>query len=182
MPASGAGEREPPADLVELGALRGAYGLKGWVRFVPHAAASEVLPAARRWWLDGSTGASDVMPEGVRRHGDALLVKWAGCDSKEQADAWKGATLAVSRSEFPPLRDGEYYWTDLLGCQVVNRDGAQLGVVSGLRESPGRQWLEVSGGPGGPGGEPMLIPLVEQYVEAVDPLARWVRVDWQEDW
>ena len=179
MPGSGAGESEPPADLVDVGALRGAYGLKGWVRFVPHAAASEVLPVARRWWLDGSTGARDVMPEGVRRHGDAMLVKWAGCESKEQADAWKGATLAVSRSEFPPLRDGEYYWTDLLGCQVVNRDGAQLGVVSGLRESPGRQWLEVSKGPGG---EPMLIPLVEQYVEAVDPLARRVQVDWQEDW
>ena len=108
-----------------------------------------------------------------------MLVKWVGCESKEQADAWKGATLAVSRSEFPPLRDGEYYWTDLLGCQVINRDGAQLGVVSGLRESPGRQWLEVSKGPGG---EPMLIPLVEQYVEAVDPLARRVQVDWQEDW
>jgi 16S rRNA processing protein RimM len=176
---SAAGESEPPADLVELGALRGAYGLKGWVRFVPHAAASEVLPAARRWWLDGSTGARDVIPEGVRPHGHSMLVKWAGCDSKEQADAWTGATLAVSRSEFPPLREGEYYWTDLLGCSVVNRGGVELGVVSGLRESPAGQWLEVSKGPGG---EPMLIPLVEQYVEAVDPAARRVRVDWQEDW
>lgn len=179
MPGSGAGESEPPADLVELGALRGAYGLKGWIRFVPHAAVSEVLPTARRWWLKGPAGARDVMPEGVQRHGGAMLVKWAGCDSKEQADAWKGATVAVSRSEFPPLRDGEYYWTDLLGCQVVNRSGVELGVISGLRESPGGQWLEVSKGPGG---EPMLIPLVEKYVEAVDPLARRVRVDWQEDW
>ncbi len=179
MPEAAAGESEPPADLVELGVVRGAYGLKGWARFVPYATDSEALSGARRWWLSGPAGKQAVVPEGARRHGDAMLVKWAGCDSKERADFWKGATLAVSRVEFPPLADGEYYWTDLLGCRVVDRDGEELGVVGGLRENPGGQWLEVLRAQGE---RPILIPLVEQYVESVDLLRKRVQVDWQEDW
>lgn len=167
---------EPPADLIELGALRGAYGLKGWSHFVPFAAVSEVLPIARRWWLKHEGTVTELIPESARRHGDAMLVKWTGCDSKEEADALKGATLSVSRSEFPPLRDGEYYWVDLVGCRVVNRE-RELGVVTGLREGPGGQWLEVRDGT-----MTLLIPLAEPYIDAIDLAARQVQVDWQEDW
>jgi ribosomal 30S subunit maturation factor RimM len=61
----------------------------------------------------------------------------------------------------------------------VNRGGIELGRISGLRENAGGQWLEV--GDGGEAGV-LLIPLVEQFVESVDPSARVIRVDWEGDW
>jgi 16S rRNA processing protein RimM len=62
---------------------------------------------------------------------------------------------------------------------VVNRDGEELGQVTGLRENSGGQWLEVSDGGSKLG---TLIPLVEQFVDAVDLPARVIRVDWHRDW
>jgi 16S rRNA processing protein RimM len=170
----------PPA-LIELGAVRGAYGVSGWVRIAPYAADGAVLAAVRHWWLLRGPEAQRVTIEACRRHGTSILAKWPGCESKEAADALKGTTVAVARAEFPPLPEGEHYLSDLIGSRVVNRDGEALGEVSGLRASEAagvrRQWLEVSDGR-----ELHLIPLVEPYIDAVDPTAKVVRVDWQRDW
>jgi len=164
---------------MKLGAVRGAYGVRGWARVAPYASEGSVLQQASKWWLCSGGSVRAVVPEGCRRHGALWLVKWTGCDSKEAADACKGGELAVPRSEFPPLGAGEHYWADLLGCEVVVAGGEVLGQVVGLSESPAGQWLEVDDGGGGPR---RLIPLIAQYVQDVDPVARSIRVDWQKDW
>jgi len=178
-------EAVAPAGLIELGAVRGAYGIRGWVRIAPHSTDGGVLEAVREWWIlrDGEQGQEQqrVTVEGCRRHGTSILAKWPGCESKEAADALKRATVAVAREAFPPLPEGEHYLGDVLGSRVVNRAGETLGEVSGLRanEAAGvrRQWLEVADG-----SATHLIPLVEQYVDEVDAAGKLVRVDWQRDW
>lgn len=166
-----------PSDLVELGVARGAYGVKGWIRVSPHDADAQVLRASRRWWVrrGDETVAMDVTA--VRRHGGGLVAKWAGCDSPEAAEVYRGARVAVGRADFPPLRPGEFYWVDLIGARVVNRAGVELGQVSGLRNNGAQDLLEVTGEQG-----EILVPLVEAYVDAVDAAGREIRVDWQWDW
>jgi 16S rRNA processing protein RimM len=171
----------PAADLIELGAVRGAYGVRGWMRVAPFAADGGVLEAVDDWWLIRGGDKRGVTVEGRRRHGTSILVKLPGCETKEAADALRGATVAVARNRFPPLPQGQHYLGDLLGSRVVNRTGEVLGEVSGLRanEVAGvlRQWLEVTDGT-----DTHLVPLVEPYVDEVDAAARVVRVDWQRDW
>ena len=170
---------EGPPDLVELGTVRGAYGVKGCVRIGLFGSDGTVLLNALDWWLRKAGAIWRVKPTGRRRHASDLLGKWADCDSKEAADGLKGASVAVPRSAFPPLGESESYWVDLPGCRVVDRDGNDLGEVTGLRENAGGQWLEVSDGVGR---GVMLIPLVEQYVDSIDSTARIIRVDWKPDW
>jgi 16S rRNA processing protein RimM len=169
------------ANLIELGAVRGAYGVRGWMRVAPFATDGGVLEAVDDWWLIRGTEKRSVTVDSRRRHGTSLLAKLAGCETKEAADALKGATVAVARSRFPALPEGQHYLGDLLGSRVVNRTGEVLGEVSGLRanEVAGvlRQWLEVADGT-----DTHLIPLVEPYVDEVDVAAKVVRVDWQRDW
>jgi 16S rRNA processing protein RimM len=171
----------PAADLIELGAVRGAYGVRGWMRVAPFAVDGGVLEAVDDWWLIRGGDRQGVTVEGRRRHGTSILAKLPGCETKEAADALKGATVAVARNRFPPLPQGQHYLGDLLGSRVVNRAGEVLGEVSGLRanEVAGvlRQWLEVTDGT-----DTHLVPLVEAYVDEVDAAARVVRVDWQRDW
>jgi 16S rRNA processing protein RimM len=167
-----------PTGLVELGVVRGAYGLRGWVRIARHASDGSVLETVPRWWLTGRGEPHPLVVEEIRRHGQALVAKWQGCEVKEDADALKGAAVAVNRSDFPPLAPGEHYWCDLAGGRVVNREGRELGTAIALRsDGRGSQWLEVR-----KGSARMLIPLVEQYVDEVDADTGVIRVDWQEDW
>lgn len=177
-------------DLVELGWLRGAYGLHGWTHLQPYTSDGEVLRSTRRWWLlrpgaaargDRVTGPVEVT--GVRTQGAGLVAKWLGCDDREAAQAFKGWRVAVSREAFPPLPEGQYYWVDLIGADVVNRSGQRLGVVRGLRSNGAQDLLEVErtetqqAAP-----SPILIPMVPAYVEAVELAKKLIRVDWEVQW
>ena len=171
------GRSTPPADLIELGAVRGAYGVKGWVRIAPHTADAEVLRATRHWWLQRHGAVEAVEVTGLKRHSGQLLAKWPGCETPEAADALKGATVAVARSEFPPPPQGTYYWTDLIGARVVNRAGQDLGTVRALSNNGAHDLLEVVDGDA-----VRLIPMIETFVEAIDVGARTIRVDWHQEW
>jgi 16S rRNA processing protein RimM len=175
-----------PDDLIELGAVRGAYGLKGWVRIMPFATDGVVLERVHHWWLLGGAEPRELAVQDVKRRAESILAKWTGCESKEGADALKGRTIAVARSNFPVLGEGEHYLSDVIGYRVVNRDGFELGAVSGLRtggtdrgSGAATQWLEVEGDPHA---QSLLIPLIDQYVEAIEPDTRLIRVDWHRNW
>jgi 16S rRNA processing protein RimM len=199
-----------PTDLVEVGFLRGAYGLQGWVHVQPHSGDADVLRGARQWWLrrpkaaaaitDADERAALLEITGVRAQGSGLVAKWHGCDDPESAQALKGCGIAVSRASFPRLPQGQYYWVDLVGSQVVNRAGRQLGVVSGLRNNGAHDLLEVEreiertapaeGGATQAAAEELrpapsgmlLIPMVPAYIDGVELAARRIRVDWEADW
>lgn len=166
-----------PADLVALGVVRGAYGVKGWVRIQPFGT-DTTLQSTRTWWLQQPDGrVQRLAVNEVKPHSGAVLAKWDGCDSPELADTLKGATIAVPRSAFPPLPEGEVYWVDLIGARVINRGGTELGRVTALSSNGAQDLLEVTGSNG-----TLLVPMVPSYVESVDVAAREVRVDWEADW
>ena len=177
LDTAGAAEA-PAADLVELGAVRGAYGVKGWVRIAPHDIEATVLRATRRWWLKQGDSVTRLEVTGVRRHGGGIVAKWVGCDDPETAERLRGAQVHVGRSDFPALAEGEFYWVDLVGARVLNRAGVELGKVTGLRNNGAQDMLEVARAE-----QPeVLIPLVEAYVDAIDAKGGLIRVDWEVDW
>lgn len=165
-----------PADLVEVGIVRGAYGVKGWVRIQPHSTQAAALRVSRNWWLLGPT-TSRVEVAAVRRHGAALVARLQGIDSPEQADRLRGVPVGVSRAEFPPPGDGEIYWIDLVGARVLNRRGDELGTVVEVLSSGAQELLQVRHGE-----RALLVPLVARYIDEVDLVQRVVRVDWEADW
>jgi 16S rRNA processing protein RimM len=195
-----------PADLVEVGFLRGAYGLQGWVHVQPHSGDADVLRGSRQWWLrrpmaKAALAAGDAQVAlleitGVRAQGSGLVAKWQGCDDPESAEALKGCAIAVSRTSFPRLPQGQYYWVDLVGSRVVNRSGQQLGVVGGLRSNGAHDLLEVergapaetgatqtgAGAISAPASGLLLIPMVPAYVDGVELATQCIRVDWETDW
>ena len=180
-----------PDDLIELGVLRGPYGVRGWAHVRPYSADAEVLRSARRWWLAMPADAEPRVPvavTGVRRQGAELVAKWQGCDSPEAVQALRGARVFVARADFPEPPDGQVYWVDLIGAQVFNREGLRLGTVLQLRNNGAHDVLEVdpSAGPASDLSEKrvrtLLIPMVDAYVDRVDVEARRIDVDWQPDW
>jgi 16S rRNA processing protein RimM len=167
-----------------LGRVRGAYGVRGWVKIAPHTPAAEVLRSTRRWWLLEAAGAREVQVSAVRRHGAALVAKWEGCDNPEAADALKGVAIAVARRDFPPLPGQEYYWVDLIGLQVINRRQQRLGVVKGLRSSAAHDLLEIepTARDGQMQGAQILVPVVGDFIDGIDLGAGTICVNWEPEW
>lgn len=187
-----------PADAVEMGRLGGPWGVKGWLKLIPYSGDAEVLLDSRDWVLQapagrfgrGFTSFSGAVAVRVREckpHGDGLVVRLEGLDDRDQADRLKGCSVWVSRSVFPALPEGEYYWVDLIGAQVVNREGLVLGVVHDLMATGPHSVLVVQPPPSAqvPGAAPaaeVLIPFVPLYVDRVDLAAKRIEVDWRLDY
>ena len=198
-----------PADLIELGRIIGAHGVHGWIKVQPFSPDSEVLARSKKWWLAAPITPlersrdvprpSNVDAVGVvwaRPHGATWLARLKGLEDRGGAEALKGRTVLVSRSEFPPTDEGEYYWVDLIGCDVLTDDPvpeSRLGVVQSMQDNPAHPILVVRqqciGGDGtlqdvlDDKGRPVLslIPFVAAHVLAVDIGARTIHTNWPRD-
>jgi 16S rRNA processing protein RimM len=83
----------------------------------------------------------------------------------------------VPRKLLPKTAPDEHYWSDLVGLNVVNRAGRTLGRVVGLLDTGAHPVLRVESD-----GAERLIPMVPAYVDAIEPAAGRIVVDWQEDY
>jgi len=182
-----------PPDAVELGRVQEAWGIKGWLRLHSHSADPEVLLAARRWFLlppearyargfDAFSGVVTVAVDEVKTHADGLVARIEPIADRNAAEALKGCRIHVSRTDFPAAKgDDEYYWVDLIGLDVVNREGVHLGVVRDLLPTGPHSVLCLEYAEGDKTLERM-IPFVSVYVDQVDLQARRITVDWQPDY
>jgi 16S rRNA processing protein RimM len=121
----------------------------------------------------------------ARRHATSVVALLEGVGTRTQAEAMRGWTIHARREDFPPAGDDEYYWVDLIGCAVFNREGLELGTVSGLLDSGAQSILQLKTNacPGeGTKANERLIPFVDAYIVNVDTAARRIVVDWQPDY
>ncbi len=196
-PASGAFQASSlPDDAVELGRIQDAWGIKGWVRILPHSADTSALLASSRWFLQppearfvrgfsAFAGCVGVDVTEVKPHADGLVAQLEGVDDRNAAEALKGVRIYLPRSAFPATPEGEYYWVDLIGLDVVNREGVHLGVVSDLVATGPNSVLVLEYTDTVDGAEKTaerMIPFVAAYIDGVDKAARRITADWQPDY
>jgi 16S rRNA processing protein RimM len=161
---------------IRLGHVSGPFGVRGWLKVHSETEPLENILSYRPWLIEieGDWRALDVL-EG-RRQGKHLVVRVAGCEDRDQALAYRGAPLAVLRSQLPPLADGEFYWSDLEGMRVLALDGTDLGKVDHLLDTGANAVMSVSGE------RTRLIPFVlDRYVCQVSMDEQIIRVDWDTD-
>lgn len=180
------GNSAVPPDLVEMAHVKEPYGLKGWVKLYSYS--DNGLAGFGQWWINrGSETAPDwqmVEPEDIGEQGGVMTAKLPGVEDRDAAFALKGRQIAVPRSAFPESRaEGEYYWSDLIGLDVKNRQDELLGVVDGLLDLGPHEVLRVMApavGEAKP--QEILIPFVAQYIDAVELGNKVVKVDWEKDY
>jgi len=117
----------------------------------------------------------------AKDHSGTVVASAQEVDDRTGAEALRGARIFVARSSFPTAGVDEYYWVDLMGLAVVNREGLALGKVRELLSTGPQTVLVVEYDEAGKQQERM-IPFVSAYVDSVDMAARKILVDWQADY
>ncbi|HVK31075.1 MAG TPA: ribosome maturation factor RimM, partial [Burkholderiaceae bacterium] len=113
----------------------------------------------------------------TRSSGGLVVASAQEVPDRGAAEALRGARVFVGRASFPTAAADEYYWVDLIGCEVVNRDGVPLGGVADLIDTGAHSVLRVV-----QADVERLIPFVAAYIDAVDLPARRITVDWGLDY
>jgi len=117
---------------LELGVITKPHGVRGELKVQLHWSESTVLSDLETVLVARAKGREPFVVESVRRSSKGALLKLRGVDSRDQAEAFRGARLYAERSRLPPLEDDEYYLIDLLGFEVKS-PARTLGKVVDVR-------------------------------------------------
>jgi 16S rRNA processing protein RimM len=159
-----------------MGHVAGSYGLRGWVKVVPGGGVSQGLADAKEWWIGDK--AYKVV---AKVHGSTVVAQISGVHTREEALALKGSKVSVRREALVEPGEGHYYHADLLGLEVVNGQGAVLGVIKRLFTNGAQDVMEVAGA-GRDAGKLRLLPWVPAVVKDVDLTEKRILVEWEADW
>jgi 16S rRNA processing protein RimM len=179
---------ELPADAIEVGRIADAWGIKGWFKVLAYSAEPEALFSSKRWFLlpaeKGARlfeGCAKLAIKEAKTHSESVVASAHGIEDRNAAESLRGARIFVARSSFPTAEADEFYWVDLIGLEVVNREGEPLGTVRELL-STGPQTVLVLAYQEDGSDKERMIPFVSAYVDAVDLQTRRITVDWHLDY
>jgi len=167
--------------MVVMARVLAPYGIQGWIKARPYTASIAALLDYATWWLAPARDAEawrEFTVREARHHGDTVVAALDGIAGRDDALQWRGAWVGVPRSALPKPVEGEFYWSDLVGLVVVNRAAETLGRVSKVLETGAHPVLQVES----EDGAERLIPVVAAYVDAIDPAAGRIMVDWPADY
>ena len=164
------------SDRVCVGAIAGAFGVKGEVRLKSFTADPAAIALYAPLHTRDGTRSFAVTLTGATTNG--LTARLSGIRTREEAEALKGTDLYADRDRLPPLEDDEFYHADLIGLAVVDAGGNALGTVKAVLNHGAGDVLEVLG----PGmKQPLMLPFTRAVVPTVDLSAGRMVVDLPEE-
>lgn len=162
----------PPSDLICVGAIAGAFGVHGEARLKSFCA--EPSDIAKYAPLLTEDGARSFTVKGLKSMKDGFTCRLGGVLTREDAEALRGTRLYAPRDRMPSLPDDEFYYSDLVGLDVVDTGGNAVGTIRVVDDFGGGDFLEILRNDNG---KLLLIPFTRAAVPTVDLTARRVVID-----
>ena len=158
--------------LIHVGFIGAPFGVRGWVKLRSHMDPPERLLEHRSLRIERPGGWAEYRIEQRGRSGGVPTARLSGVEDRDQAAVLRGAKIAVPRAQLPKPGAKDFYRTDLIGCEVVNLAGVDLGVVRHFVETAVQPLMVVRGE------REHWVPAVPRHLRRVDLEARRIVVDW----
>lgn len=177
--------------MVVMGRIVAPYGVFGWLKVVPDTEAFDGLFDYDNWWLGKGDDWREMVVETAKVHNDVIVVKLKGIDDRDAALACKGKQIAVPRDQLPEADENEYYWSDLIGLRVKNKQDVDFGLIVDVFETGANDVIvvkqddikEAATDKAAVKEKPQerLLPFTADVVLEVDIKAKTMLVDWDAD-
>lgn len=148
--------------FLEVGKIVGTHGVRGMVRIQPWCDSAEFFCTLKKVFLDDQ-GEKKLSVTRSSPHGNVVIAAIKGVDSIEEAEKLRNKVIYMDRKD-AKLEDGQYFITDLIGCEVFDADnGSSLGVISDVSETGANDVWHIK-----QKDKEYLIPAIDEVVVSVD--------------
>lgn len=179
------GQSATSSNLVTVGEIAGAYGIKGWVKVKSFTQPEENILNYSPWWLKTRHGVKRVEVDTSMHRPQGVVAHIVDLDDRDQAAALLGVKIAIECDQLPALEQGDYYWHQLIGLTVVSEyegNTTALGRVASLLETGANDVLVVKGDGDSLDTRERLVPyLPGSVVRSIDLEQGLITVDWDPD-
>ncbi|CDG22131.1 Ribosome maturation factor rimM [Xenorhabdus poinarii G6] len=171
---------EHPVEPIVLGKLGSAYGIRGWLRVFSSTEHTEDIFEYQPWFIQRSGQWEHIELEAWKYHNQDIIIKIKDIDDRDAANVFTNCEVVVDSSQLPELSEGDYYWKDLIGCQVVNTAGYNLGTIHDMMETGSNDVMVIKANLKDAFGiKERLVPFLDgQVIKKVDLATKLIEVDW----
>ncbi len=172
-----------PYNPIVLGKVGSVHGIRGWLRVFSFTEYTEDIFKYQPWFIYHSSQWQQLELEGWKYHNQDIIIKIKHIDDRISAKLITNCEIIADSVQLPLLEGNEYYWKDLIGCQVITTKGYSLGYVQNLMETGSNDILIIKINLKDAFGiKERLIPFLdEQVIKNVDLLTKIIKVDWDLD-
>jgi 16S rRNA processing protein RimM len=154
--------------LITIGKVQKTHGVKGEIKIGPLTDHPERFTELRRVYLTSSRGESkECAVRSVRYMDGTPVVLLEGYNTPEQARLLNGWLLQVPQEETVPLPEGQYYWFELIGMEVVSEAGEKLGTIVDIFETGSNDVYVMKAG-----SKEVYLPATKEIIRQVDRAAK----------
>jgi 16S rRNA processing protein RimM len=165
--------RQTTDGLLRVGYIAGSHGLHGALRVRTDNPDSTTLGALERLFVETATGRREFKVLSVSALGGGhQRVVLEGIDDADAAQALRGGAVMVTAADLPPLKEGEFYYFQIAGAEVILTDGRRLGTIEDIMPTGGHDVWVVRDGQ-----REVLVPVIADVVKAMDLEARRVTIE-----
>lgn len=171
-----------PSDLITVGKVIGVFGIKGWLKIKSFTEPPENIVNYSPLWLKTRHGLKEIDIQEYQFRPQGLILHIRGIDDRDAAEDLGRVELAVREHQLAELEEGDFYWHQLLGLNVISCFGSSeylLGTVNDLLETGANDVLVVQPSYESMDDRERLVPLVmDTYIKKVDLETKTIWVEW----
>ncbi len=158
----------PDQDWVAIALLGKPRGNRGELTAISLSSKPERFDSLERVYLSGYP--EPFLIEEIWEHKGALVFKFEGIDSISDAEKYHGCEVRLPAAERTALDPGEYYHSDLIGCDVIDlATSKSLGKVTALQDAGGGGLLVIDGN--------LLFPFATGLCKSIDIVQKRIEVE-----
>ena len=162
--------------FVVMGKIVGPHGIMGWLKIQPFTEDLKTLGKFSSWFLSKDENKwKEFKVESSSIQGRTMLSKIEHVNDRIDADELKGFLIGINKIDLPALEKGKYYWSDLIGLEVINQSGFNFGIIDSIMETGSNDVLVVKDL------KETLIPYLSDVILKIDLDKKNVLVDWDEN-
>ena len=164
----------PTADgLLRIGYVAGSHGLHGALRVRTDDPGSTTIGTLKRLFVETTAGRREfkVLSASALGGGNQRVIL-EGIGDADAAEALRGGAVMVATADLPPLKEGEFYYFQLAGAEVMLTDGRRLGTIEDIMSTGAHDVWVVRDGE-----REVLVPVISDVVKAMDLGARRVTIE-----
>ena len=163
-------------EFVVMGKVVGSHGIKGWLKIQPFTEELKTLGKFSSWFVSKNENEwKEFKVESSSIQGRTVLAKIENINNRNDADVLRGFLIGISKIDLPILAKGKYYWSDLIGLEVINQTGFNFGTIESIMETGSNDVLVIKDE------KEWLIPYLDNVVLKIDLEKKNILVDWDEN-
>lgn len=173
---------EKRSKLVDIGLLGAPFGVQGWIKVKSSTEPKENILKYSPWWLKTRHGVKAFEIEDAKVRSDDIVVRFKDIEDRDAAAQFANVKVAAEKEQFPNLEEGEFYWHQLVGLNVISEFEGQnisFGKVKQLIETGANDVLVIQADETSIDDQERLVPyLPGQFVKNVDIENGQITVEW----